>query len=281
MTVDRLEELLHARVASLRAPDSTSSFHFPESKDSMSSGVSFASRASSSSGTRSTQSSSGTVKYGTLLQSGATASYPTSFASSPQYNPSTPNSGSKLSGGVIAGIVVACVAFLLLVAFVIFLLVMRRKRANKQSKRLSSTALLPGPGTSLSGASQPQPDMVQRPNYASTGVTMPAATAVPAPANRKNRFHGVPGLSFGSGHRRTDSNNSTTPFLGSMPESPSRPSTGDTSFDANRSPTINRYSLESTTTYPGSPSMPTQGHFDPVQDGAAHSVPQSHNGRLL
>lgn len=237
----------------------------------MSSGVSFASRASSSRSSRSTQASSGTVKFGTLLEPGATASYPTSFASSPQYNPGTPSSGSKLSAGVIAGIAVACVAFLLLVGFIVFLLVMRRRRANKQNKRLSRTALLPGSSPSTDAS---QPDMAQRPNYASTGVTLPAATAAPS-GYHSSRAHGVPGLTFGSGHRRTDSNNSTTPFLGSMPDSPSRPSTGDASFDANRSPTMTRYSLESTTTYPGSPPMAAQGQFDAMQDGSTYNSPQN------
>lgn len=233
----------------------------------MSSGVSFASRASSPSSSR-------TVKFGTLLSPGATASYPTSFASSPQYNPSSARGASKLSAGVIAGIVVACVAFVLLVAFVIFLLVARRRKANRKNKRLSRTALLPAPGE----ASENQPDMLQRPNYASTGVTFPAATAAPAAPIRKNRLHAVPGLSFGSGHRRTDSNNSTTPFLGSPPDSPSRPSIGGISFEGNRSPTANRYSLESATTYPGSPTMANHGNFEAYHDGSASYLPQNRLG---
>lgn len=219
---------------------------------------------------RSSQSGTGTVKFGTVLSSGATASYPTSFASSPQFNPNSPSSdGSKLSAGVIAGIVVACVAFLLLVAFLIFLLLTRRKRASTKSKRLSRTALLPAPATASSGnalQNTPEMTMSQHPNYASTAVTVPAATAAPAHAKNKSRLHMMPGLSFGSGHRRTDSNNSTTPFLGTSPESPTRPSTGD-SFEAPRSPTSNRYSLESTTTYPGSPSAPRHSRFEVPQDG--------------
>lgn len=249
----------------------------------MSSGVSFASRASSSSSRRSSPSGTGTVKYGTVLSSGATASYPTSFASSPQYNPSSSGGGaSRLSGGVIAGIVVACVAFLLLVAFVIFLLVMRRKRANKTSKRQSRTALLPAPNTSASpvpGQPNHHPDMAQNPNYASTGVTMPAAAA--APVNRNTRHHMVPGLSFGSGHRRTDSNNSTTPFLGagSVPDSPSRPSTGTSSFEANRYTGNNRYSMESTTTFPGSPVMQAHDRFESPQNGSPRIAAQDRFGR--
>lgn len=240
----------------------------------MSSGVSFASRASSTT-RRSSASNTGTIKYGTLLSSGATASYPTSFASSPQYNPATSSGGSnKLSGGTIAGIAVACVAFVFLIAFLVVLFVLRRRKANKR-KRESTTALLPGPENAALGTHQPA--MAQYPNYASTGVTgynapmtttmpatpPPAAGAAPSQANRRNMMQSIPGLSFGSaGHRRTDSANSTTPFLaaGAVPDSPSRPSTG-TSFDANRTPQSNRYSMESTTTYTGSPTMPNQNRF--------------------
>ncbi|KAK9899694.1 hypothetical protein P389DRAFT_164752 [Cystobasidium minutum MCA 4210] len=245
------------------------------------SGITSASRSSSS--RSSSVSNTGTVRYGTLLSSGATASYPSSFASSPQYNPSTASTGGdKLSGGTIAGIAVACVAFVLLVAFLVGLFFIRRRRANKR-KRDSRTGLLPPP--SLSAGSNGQPEMSQYPNYATTGMSSggdahtapasnmpiaPAAAATLPYANHRSKLQSIPGLSFGSGsHRRTDSNNSTTPFLAGAPDSPSRPSTGNGSMEANRSPQSNRYSLESTTTYTGSPNMPHQNRFSSSQFGSS------------
>lgn len=197
----------------------------------------FASRATL---TRTNNVNSQTVRYGTVLQPGESAVYPSHlYTAVPQ---SSGGSGSSLNGGAIAGIVVGSVAGALLIALLIFLFVMNRRKAAKKEKRQSRTHLLPTTTTS--------PDMVQRtaPSYNTLATgTSAAAVAVPVASHQKKPYI-KKGLQFGSGHRRHDSGASTTAFLAGsgndrMSTDQSRMSL-DSSF--NTSPTRDRFSYATT-----------------------------------
>lgn len=196
---------------------------------------------------------SATVNYGTFLQPGQTASYPSSIFTEQNYR----NSGDGLPAGAIAGIVVGSVAGALLVAFLIFVLVLHRRKQAKKAKRDSQRQLLPTSQSLQSYTNRGStPEMQQRGAAASATTAAGAggaahrlqqpAAIVPPSSQRKT------GFTFGRGHRRSESASSTTPFL---PGSPTSGYSGrsSASFDYPRPSTDSPYNGRNSTLYGGTP----------------------------
>lgn len=241
------------------------------------SSVSFASLGSST--------PTGTVRFGTVLTPGASASYPSSLFSAAVRNRG--GGGSPLSAGAIAGIVVAAVAGLLLAILLVFFLLTWRKRraaAEKKRKRESRTPILPHAGAAGRDSTSPEgfigtPEMVQRyPDYAATGSSA-AALAIPpaaAAASMQTQPQKKQGLTFGAlgggrsrkGHARVDSAASTTPFLPGSPSSTVGPGRSSASFD------YPRYSMD-TATLPGTPTSPSQARFSYPRPNTPPSPPRA------
>lgn len=205
-----------------------------------------------------------TVNYGTFLQPGESASYPTSLYTASNYNHGGSNG---LPAGAIAGIAVGSVAAALLIAFLVFLLIMSRRKKAKKAKRESGRHLLP---TSHSVQSYTDgtatPEMSQR-SHAGAGAAAvfatesgggaavdssqlqePVATAAPKSQRKTGFMFG----SYGRGHRRAESTSSSSPFL---PGSPTSGYSGRTSasFDYPRLSTDMPYAGRPSTSYGGSP----------------------------
>ena len=215
--------------------------------------TSFASRQTT------TTSARGSPNYGTVLEPGQSAVYPSSiFTATFDSASGSSSSTAGLSKGAIAGIAIAAgVGALLLIAGVVLLVIWRRRRAAR-AKRESQTALLAGSGKSTDAGYSAKPYMRQSNGFNTFAVTpLPVAagastyapnSAVPVAALRSIPSTQVTpevgtGNSFAAGHRRYDSAASSAPLLHnprdstqSSPQmtSPSR-SSGESDISTNHS----------------------------------------------
>jgi len=239
------------------------------------SSVSFANRGSTT--TFLPTANTATVNYGTVLQPGDSASYPSSLFTARAYN----HGGNGVAPGAIAGIVIGSVAAALLIAFLVFLLIMHRRKAAKKAKRDSRRQLLP---TSHAGQSYTDgtatPEMSQRPGgggvpaaaFATAGSAVAASQLERPSAAAADVAQKKSGLLFGGfsrGHKRSESASSMTPFL---PGSPTSGYSGRTSasFDYPRLSTDMPSSGRTSAYYPNSP---LAAHSEAFADAQTQQIP--------